>query len=123
MTTPFCSDCNNTGEDAHSGWLACRAPGCAAAADRAALGAHLLALGPLTPYDREWEAYKLGQAKGASFWKPLTDVQWMNIVNHERAWAQYDKESAVHEAVKMVEAKLREINALAPANNKPEAAA
>jgi hypothetical protein len=45
-----------------------------------------------------------------SNWKPLTDVQWMNIVNHDRAWESYSKDEAVHEAVKMTEAKLKEIN-------------
>lgn len=43
-------------------------------------------------------------------WKPLTDVQWMSIVNHDHAFDSYDKEDAVHEAVKMVEAILEENN-------------
>jgi hypothetical protein len=49
-----------------------------------------------------------------SAWKSLNDVQWMNIVNHGHAWEDYSKEDAVYETVKMVEAKLKEINA-APA--------
>jgi hypothetical protein len=48
-------------------------------------------------------------------WKPLTDVQWMNIVNHEHAWESHSKEDAVHGAVKMVEAQLRLNNAPQPA--------
>lgn len=48
--------------------------------------------------------------KKESSWKPLNDVQWMNIVNHEHAFESYDKEDAVHEAVKMVELKLKENN-------------
>jgi hypothetical protein len=44
-------------------------------------------------------------------WKSLNDVQWMNIVNHDRAYENYSKEDAVHEAVKRTEAKLRELNA------------
>jgi hypothetical protein len=43
-------------------------------------------------------------------WRPLTDVQWMNIVNHAHAWQSYDKEEAIHEVVKMVESKLRDNN-------------
>lgn len=46
----------------------------------------------------------------AQQWKPLTDVQWMNIVNHDRAYESYSKDDAVHEAVKRTEAKLKEIN-------------
>jgi hypothetical protein len=48
--------------------------------------------------------------KGAVDWKSLTDVQWMNIVNHDHAFENHDKESAVHLAVKMTEAKLKELN-------------
>lgn len=44
-------------------------------------------------------------------WVPLSDVQWMNIVNYDHAWYTYSKEGAVHEAVKMTEAKCRENNA------------
>lgn len=43
-------------------------------------------------------------------WKPLTDVQWMNIVNHERAYDDWSKDDAVHYAVKATEAKCREVN-------------
>lgn len=45
-----------------------------------------------------------------SIWKPLTDVQWMNIVNHEQAYWDMSKDEAVHLAVKKTEAKLKEIN-------------
>ncbi len=38
----------------------------------------------------------------------LTDVQWMNIVNHDHAYAGYSKDDAVHLAVKMTVAKLEE---------------
>ena len=44
-------------------------------------------------------------------WRGLTDVEWMNIVNFDRAYSSYDKEEAVHEAVKRTEAKLKELNA------------
>lgn len=33
----------------------------------------------------------------------LYDSQWVNIVNHANCWADYSKEDAVHEAVKMTE--------------------
>ena len=46
--------------------------------------------------------------------KGLTDVQWMNIVNKNQAWDMWDKESAIHEVVKLVEAKLKEINSTRP---------
>lgn len=45
-----------------------------------------------------------------SEWQPLSDVQWMNIVNHDNAWHGWSKEDAIHEVVKMVEAKLRDNN-------------
>lgn len=44
-------------------------------------------------------------------WRGLTDVEWMNIVNFDCAYASYDKEGAVNEAVKRTEAKLKELNA------------
>lgn len=44
-------------------------------------------------------------------WKPLTDVQWMNIVNLNHAWADHSTEDAVHEAVKLTEARLKMNNA------------
>lgn len=43
-------------------------------------------------------------------WKSLTDVQWMNIVNHDHAFDSMSKDDAVHLAVKMTEKKLRELN-------------
>lgn len=43
-------------------------------------------------------------------WLGLFDSQWMNIVNHGHCWENYSKEDAVHEAVKMTEAKLKENN-------------
>lgn len=45
-------------------------------------------------------------------WMPITDVQWVNIVNHENCWNGYSKDDAVSEAVKLTEAKCRENNAL-----------
>ena len=47
-------------------------------------------------------------------WQPLNDVQWLNIVNHDHAYANWGKEYAIQHAVKMTEAKLKEIN-VAPA--------
>lgn len=44
-------------------------------------------------------------------WRGLTDVEWMNIVNFDCAYASYDKEGAVNEAVKRTEEKLKELNA------------
>lgn len=43
-------------------------------------------------------------------WLPLSDVQWMNIVNHKQAWHDVNKDEAVHEVVKMTEAKCKENN-------------
>lgn len=48
-------------------------------------------------------------------WKGLTDVQWMNIVNLNRAWFGVNVEDAVHEVVKLTEARLKANNAAAPA--------
>jgi hypothetical protein len=55
--------------------------------------------------------YAAPQQAIPSGWKSLSDGQWMNIVNHDRAWESYSKEEAVHEAVKMTEAKCKENNA------------
>lgn len=50
------------------------------------------------------------QVEAVGQWKALTDVQWMNIVNHEHAYDLYSKDDAVHLAVKMTEAKCKELN-------------
>ena len=47
-------------------------------------------------------------------WRGLSDVQWMNIVNLNRAWYGFSVEDAVHEVVKLTEAKLKENNAAPP---------
>lgn len=74
---------------------------------------------PFPGMDEEWtsemleglatalEGYETEEVKKAP-WKPLTDVQWMNIVNHEQAYWNYTKEDAVNLAVKLTEAKLKE---------------
>jgi len=49
-------------------------------------------------------------------WKSLTDVQWMNIVNHEHAYFGWDMEEAIHHSVKATEAKCKEVNAPNKAN-------
>ena len=43
-------------------------------------------------------------------WRGLTDVQWMGIVNLNRAWLGYSVEDAVHEVVKLTEARLKANN-------------
>ena len=43
-------------------------------------------------------------------WKPLTDVQWMNIVNLNHAWENVDKEDAINEVFKLVEAECKANN-------------
>jgi len=48
---------------------------------------------------------------GGAAWKPLTDVQWMNIVNHDNAYYGYTKDEAVHHAVNLTEARLKVNNA------------
>ena len=56
---------------------------------------------------------EVGIARAASApedWKSLTDVQWMNIVNLNHAWRNVDKEDAINEVVKLVEAKCKENN-------------
>ena len=52
----------------------------------------------------------MSRAPDADGWVSLSDVQWMNIVNHEHAYAESSKDDAVHAAVKMTEAKLRQLN-------------
>lgn len=67
----------------------------------------------MTGFDEATRRATPAAAQQPTAWKAFTDVQWMNIVNHDRAWESHDKESAVHEAVKMTEAKCREVNFLA----------
>ncbi|MES2346286.1 MAG: hypothetical protein V4641_01825 [Pseudomonadota bacterium] len=55
----------------------------------------------------------MSRAPDANGWVSLSDVQWMNIVNHDHAYESMSKDDAVHAAVKATEAKLREINVLA----------
>ena len=43
-------------------------------------------------------------------WRPINDAQWVNLVNHAHAWEGFSKDEAVHEVVKMTEAKCRENN-------------
>ena len=52
----------------------------------------------------------LGDTPEHEGWKPLTDVQWMNIVNLNHAWRNVDKEDAINEVVKLVEAKCKANN-------------
>lgn len=47
-------------------------------------------------------------------WRGLNDLQWMNIVNYDRAYYGWNAEEAVHHAVKATEAKLKELNSAAP---------
>lgn len=60
----------------------------------------------------------LASSPVAQQWRGLSDVQWMNIVNHDHAYENFSKDDAVHEAVKRTEAKLRELNA-APSTASP----
>jgi hypothetical protein len=50
------------------------------------------------------------EANSPRSWQRLWDTQWMNIVNHDRAFESYSKEDAVHLAVKMTEERLRKNN-------------
>lgn len=40
-------------------------------------------------------------------WRPLTDAQWLKIVNQDHAYDEYTKDDAVHKAVRLTEARLR----------------
>jgi len=51
------------------------------------------------------------QVVQAPNWRGLSDAQWVNLVNHEQAYINYDKDDAVHLAVKLTEIRLRENNA------------
>jgi hypothetical protein len=55
-------------------------------------------------------AWEWWQAALSTSWMPLSDVQWMNIVNYDQSWIGYNKDDAIHEAVKMTEARCRENN-------------
>lgn len=43
-------------------------------------------------------------------WQGLHDSNWVNIVNHAHCYEDFSKEDAVHHAVKLTEAKLKELN-------------
>ena len=43
-------------------------------------------------------------------WRSISDAQWVNLVNHAHAWDSFSKDEAVHEVVKMTEAKCKENN-------------
>lgn len=51
-------------------------------------------------------------------WVSLSDAQWTNIVNHDHAYESMSKDDAVHLAVKLTEAKCRELNVDAKALTK-----
>lgn len=55
----------------------------------------------------------MSRAPDADGWVSLCDTQWMNIVNHDHAYESMSKDDAVNHAVRMTEAKLREINVAA----------
>ena len=67
--------------------------------------------------DENWNR-RASPASAPEGWKPLTDVQWMNIVNLNHAWRNVDKEDAINEVVKLVEAKCKENNLATPALNR-----
>ena len=60
--------------------------------------------------ERELALLKASPASAPEDWKSLTDVQWMNIVNLNHAWENVDKEDAINEVVKLVEAKCKANN-------------
>ena len=66
---------------------------------------------------------KASPASAPEGWKPLTDVQWMNIVNLNHAWRNVDKEDAINEVVKLVEAKCKANNLATPVLNRIKAEA
>ena len=45
-----------------------------------------------------------------STWVGLTDVEWINIVNKNKAWFGHRPDEVAHEVAKLVEAKLKEKN-------------
>lgn len=58
MSEPKCKVCSDTGETGQYGILDCRAEGCTAAEDRAALNAYVAELGPITQYDLVWHVHQ-----------------------------------------------------------------
>ena len=67
--------------------------------------------------EAELAALRASPASATEGWKSLTDVQWMNIVNLNHAWRNVDKEDAINEVVKLVEAKCKENNLTTPVLN------
>lgn len=43
-------------------------------------------------------------------WVGLTDVEWMNIVNKDRAWFGQRPDEVAHAVAKLIEAKLKDMN-------------
>jgi hypothetical protein len=60
----------------------------------------------------------MSRTPDADGWVSLSDAQWTNIVNHDHAYQGMSKDDAVHLAVKMTEAKCRELNVDAKATAK-----
>ena len=67
---------------------------------------------------RFWREQQARPAIAPEDWKSLTDVQWMNIVNLNHAWYNVDKEEAINEVVKLVEAKCKANNLATPVLNR-----
>ena len=79
---------------------------------------------PMNMHDSNWlcdgvipfqdEAYECGRKRGAKEaaqpWRSLTDSEWVNVVNAPKVLDATDKDEAVAEAFKLIEAKLRELN-------------
>ncbi len=102
-----CIKCNDTGKIGNSLFLDCSCP---VATTRALLDGQVGAMRICgdAEDDIAWQIYQMGAASKP--WITLSDLEWMNIVNHDHAFESMDKTEAVHLAVKMTEAKLKEIN-------------
>ena len=59
-------------------------------------------------------AIEASRAAVPAGWVPLSDSQWLNIVNADNAWYGYEKSEAILEVVKLVEASLKLNNSSAP---------
>ncbi len=68
---------------------------------------------PMHPEMRKmWEDHfdKCFRSGSPRTWVGLTDVEWINIVNKNKAWFGHRPDEVAHEVAKLVEAKLKEKN-------------
>lgn len=107
-----CDFCKDTGSFGQDEYLDCNE--CDVAQTRRDLNDFVKSLGPTHPEDValaiHQRALAMAPKQEARQWVAMRDSEWMNIVNHDTAYHLWSKDDAVHHAVKLTEAKCKELN-------------